>query len=367
MHHVYLIPGMFGFARLAGYEYFGHLTRALQRRYDEVGQQVHVDVIPMPPTSSIRSRSRLLTQTLDRLNSQGSSPIHLVGHSTGGLDIRLALAESAGAGPWRRRVRSAVSLNTPHYGTPLATYFTTVAGARVLYVISLLTVLSLSLGEPTLALASRALSNVGRLDQMLGDDLRLFRRVTDALLKYFDKSSRNELITYMNQLRRDQGALIQTTPEAMDLFNASLPAPKDVRLGAVASAAIPATWRQLGTRMLSPYDSVAATLFRSIARITGEPHAEYPYASLSEAQRSAIERRLAMKLTPETNDGVVPTESMVFGELLWAGPGDHLDIIGHFHDSLRPSVHLDWMPSRAGFGRKEFAELVERVVTFQLG
>ena len=45
VHNVYLIPGMFGFANLAGYDYFGHLRGALERRYADAGVPVSVQVV----------------------------------------------------------------------------------------------------------------------------------------------------------------------------------------------------------------------------------------------------------------------------------------------------------------------------------
>src|SRR6188768_1745959 len=129
-HRVYFIPGMFGFGRLAGYDYFNHVRVGLERRFRDAGHEVLFEDVPAPPTSSLRYRSRVLATTIARSVSLDDSPIHLVGHSTGGLDVRLVLSPSANLGlppelmQFRSRVRSALTMNTPHYGTPLASYFT---------------------------------------------------------------------------------------------------------------------------------------------------------------------------------------------------------------------------------------------------
>ena len=369
-HTVYLIPGMFGFANLAGYDYFGHVRSAIERRYADAGLAVRIEVVAPPPTASLRHRARLLARTVHR--TAGPGPIHLVGHSTGGIDVRLVLSSTRNLRidpeelRWTERVRSAVSINAPHYGTPLATYFTSVAGARVLYALSLLTVVSLSLGEPSLAIFSRLLTGLGSIDQIFGGDLRLISRATDVLLRFVDQDGRTAIQTYLNKIRLDQGALIQTTPEAMDLFNAATEDRGAVRYGSIVTGAPSAGASQLTRRVRTPYGAFSAALFATIHRFTAQQHQRYGYAQLSPATRERLSRSLGWTVNERTSDGVVPTLSMVWDHLLWCGAADHLDVLGHFHDEFRPTRHVDWLTSGADFGRPQFWRMMDTLVRFQM-
>ena len=52
--HVYLSPGMFGFARLASFDYFEHVVRAIEERFRARGLRAEVHVCEVHPTASVR-------------------------------------------------------------------------------------------------------------------------------------------------------------------------------------------------------------------------------------------------------------------------------------------------------------------------
>lgn len=371
LHHVYFVPGMFGFGHLAGYDYFKHVRAGLEKRFAAAGVAARFEDVPAPPTSSLRYRSRILAATV--ANSAGSEgPIHLIGHSTGGLDARLVLSPTVNIGmtreqlSWRKRVVTAVTINTPHYGTPLATYFATVSGTRVLYVMSLLTVVSLTIGEPSLALFSRLMSGVGGIDSIFGGDTKLFSRVTDTVLRFVDRNGRTEIADFLSKVRIDQGAIIQIMPEAMDLFNAATEGDSGVRYGSVASAAPPPRAMRFARRVRSPYAAFTAAIYSTLYQFSSQESEVYPYARPTQREADFLRTGMDQDVTPSSNDGIVPTLSMLWGELLWAGEADHLDVLGHFQDDQKPTQHLDWVTSGARFTRQRFGAVLDAIAEFAL-
>lgn len=371
-HRVYFVPGMFGFGRLAGYDYFNHVRRALEQRYAAAGLPVIFEDVPAPPTSSLRYRSRVLATTVARSVSRDDGPIHFIGHSTGGLDVRLVLSPSANLGlppellAFRSRVASAVTMNTPHYGTPLASYFATVSGTRLLYALSLLTVVSLSLGEPSLNIFSRLLSGVGSIDNLFGGDLKLVSRITDSILRFVDKDGRQEIHEFLSQVRVDQGGVIQIMPEAMDLFNAATENQLAVRYACVASAGPAPSLLRAARRLRSPYAALTGAIYTTLYQFTSQRPKVYPYAQPTPREASLMRAGIPHAVDESSNDGIVPTLSMLWGELLWAGEADHLDVLGHFHDEITPTDHTDWVTSGARFTRQRFAALIDAIASFQL-
>jgi len=135
MHHdVYMSPGMFGFGRLGSYNYFVHVERELRERFAAAGQELTCHVIQSLPTASIRRRATGLAETVAATAASRGS-VHLLGHSTGGLDARLVASPATcsivdASLAWLPRPRSLTSINPPHFGTPLPTLSTVGRGGR---------------------------------------------------------------------------------------------------------------------------------------------------------------------------------------------------------------------------------------------
>jgi hypothetical protein len=99
--------------------------------------------------------------------------------------------------------------------------------------------------------------------------------------------------------------------------------------------------------------------------VTSREHTDYPCPGGDDDVRRILEAGVGRAVDNSLTDGIVPTLSMIWGELLWAGKADHLDIVGHFHDD-QASDHFDWLASGARFDRSSFAEAMEAIGGFLL-
>lgn len=376
---------MFGFGKLATYDYFAHVTLAMKERFAAAGAELDTHVVDVAPTASIRRRAtrlaELVAATSGSEREPEREPIHILGHSTGGLDARLVASPSARlpiAGEklsWMPRLRSVTTMSTPHYGTPLASFFATVSGQRLLYAVSALTFVALSVGAPPLAAASALVAVIGQLDRaVLGMELKVLDRTTDALLKALEPAQSREVRDFLDAISKDQGAMVQLMPEAMDLFLSGIEDRPGVLYQCTVAAAPPPSARRLARAMLSPWRALSSTLFTTLYGITGRLDENYPCAP---PDADALLRPLFPELpTPRANDGVVPTRSQLWGNVIWSGAADHLDVLGHFTGAVpvetvrepiwrrvfakRPdAVHVDWLTSGANFDEVQFARLMD--------
>jgi hypothetical protein len=146
-HAVFLVPGLLGFESVSTFSYFADRVVSALRSALEVklGQAVYVVAVPIPPTASLSDRQAQLVRTIaGRLHTleHGQRPleVHLVGHSTGGVDANLLTNEDplprttkhgdSTPASWasldprapelRRRIRSVISIASPHQGACIA-------------------------------------------------------------------------------------------------------------------------------------------------------------------------------------------------------------------------------------------------------
>jgi hypothetical protein len=415
VNRLYLSPGMFGFGRLATYDYFAHVERALVRRFADAGKPLEPHVVDVSPTASIRRRAVRLAELVAKTAEDGKGTIHLLGHSTGGLDARLVASPSARLPTtkdnlaWVSRLRSVTTMSTPHFGTPMASFFATVSGQRMLYAVSALTFIGLSLGAPPLAAASALVVAIGRLDRAFGVEVRLLDRVTDALLKALEPATSHEVRAYLDAIQRDQGAVIQLTPVAMDLFQAGVEDRAGVLYQCTCAQAPPPTPGTLVRSLGGPWRAISSAIFTTMYGITARYDERYPCAAPENTAEvdAALARAFGKAPGVRANDGVVPLLSQVWGSVAWAGYADHLDVLGHFPGAVVPrpfwaslfpgrakeagesrpleetveaavatggvapdpvadAVHVDWLRSGAGFDERAFGVLMDALANGML-
>ena len=126
---VVLLPGFLGFGHFGGFYYFADRVASSLRGALELQSGRSIPVIPLStlPTSPLAATARLLAGALTQLDAAlgGVERLHLVGHSTGGVDAFLLTQDRPFGGPAdprgpRKKIRSVVTIASPHYGTGLA-------------------------------------------------------------------------------------------------------------------------------------------------------------------------------------------------------------------------------------------------------
>jgi hypothetical protein len=368
-HAIYLIPGFFGFTNLGRLRYFAHVDRFLRERCAERGIDARIYVVPTHPTASLSKRAALVVETLARTTRGRGELVHLIGHSTGGVDARLVAAPGVmlptklDVERWAGRVRSVIGVSSPQYGTPLAAYLTTRRGQRRLALLSLSTSYMLRFGHLPLSalLGTAALFRRGetRREGTLIDDL------SQRLLEDFSSTRRRAVFRLLREVFEDQSLLLQVTPESMDLFAATVRDRPGVRYGSVITRSRPPG---VATTLAAGLDAGAQAIhaiYGAIYRLSAQTRAgETPRPDA--AQRRALRRAYVKIPGARANDGIVPTRAQVHGRVIAAVRGDHLDVIGHFNDPETDPPHFDWLTTGSGFDRARFEAVWGDVLAFLL-
>jgi len=370
-HHIYLVPGFLGFANLGRITYFGHVKRLLTECLAASGLEPRIHIVRTSPTASLPARAAQVVEAIDATAQRGGAPVHLIGHSSGGLDVRLLTAPGVGLPTaldverLAARVRTVVTVATPHHGTPLASFFTTLQGQRLMQLLSLSTIYVLHFGHLPLSALLWMGSLLVRFGGLVAES-ELLDELFGRLLEDFTVRRRRAVRALLRDVVRDQALMLQLTPEAMEVFNASVLPRPGIRYGAVvAQAARPSLLSTL--RMgIDPAAQVTHALYSALHQlIAGAPGRVSP--ELAPDQARTLRRAYREMPAPDANDGIVPTLSQAWGHVVHAAMADHLDVLGHFRDTAHDPPHVDWLVSGSGFNRLRFEALWADVAHLLVG
>lgn len=367
-HDVYLVPGFLGFVNLGRITYFGHVRRILGERFTALGLDARIHLVRTPPTASLPTRAARLAEAIAATARKGDAPLHLIGHSSGGLDVRLLTAPGVelptdiDVERLAGRVRTVVTVSTPHHGTPLASFFTTLRGQQLLQVLSLNTIYVLHFGH----LPISALLWMGGMVLRFGDliaNSELLDELFSRLLEDFTVGRRRAVRVLLRDVVRDQSLMLQLTPEAMEVFNPSVLPRPGIRYGAVVTQAVRPSLRATLGVGLDPAAQVTHAVYGALYQLNAT--APRSRASrLTRSQTRALTRAYGAIPSADANDGIVPTLSQVWGHVIHAAVADHLDALGHFRDAAHHPPHVDWLVSGSGFDRPRFDALMDDVTRF---
>jgi hypothetical protein len=366
-----LIPGFFGFADIGDVLYFAHVVDYLPEACASHGIPAEVHAVQTLPTASVRRRAERLMEHITSV-APGDDPVHLVGHSSGGLDARLmvtpggALRTDGDVEALAARVKTVITVGTPHYGTPVASFFSSIFGQQALRLLSLSTIYILRFGRLPTSVLFKLGAVLARMDDLVGWRHNILDQLFTQLLEDFSPERRQAVDRFLGEMGADQALLPQLTPEGIDVFNAATGDRPGARYGSVISYARKPGLVSTARVGLDPYGQATHALFAGLYSLASSmPKSHLP--PLDDRHLEVLFTVYGIVPGPGANDGVVPTLSQIWGAIIHATRGDHLDVLGHFGDPKHRPPHIDWLSSGSGFGRADFEAMWTDVARFIAG
>jgi hypothetical protein len=377
---IYLVPGFLGFDALAELDYWEGVQAVLERKLAARGVELVVHATETVPAGSLTKRARKLAEVLAEKHDLACDSVHLLGHSTGGVDVRLLLSPggafdvggevaasmSEGAAERYRHAlehtRTAMSLATPHDGTPAAEVLMKIGLDRMLRDAASLD--GSSLGRALVGSGLAFASSVASMLTAVGLAPGFLRWVNTTVLSRPPAS----VLAYLHAIGEDLGALRSLTQEAMALFDAAvLDRPGVDYVCFLTGTDRPAG--PVGTR--DPFIASNTRIFRALWDRVARRDPAYPYAPAARAEqaralhRAGVEAGLdvgELTIDERTNDGLVPTLSQIHGRIGLVVASDHLDCVGMFpRDAPGAAYRSGWVRSGAHFRESRLELLWGRV------
>ncbi|MCA9692718.1 MAG: hypothetical protein R3A51_18875 [Nannocystaceae bacterium] len=368
-HHIYLVPGFFGFADFGEFQYFAHVRRTLTRMLAARGASAQLHEVRVLPTASLPRRAATLLETIHATRSEGAH-LHIIGHSTGGLDARLLLAPGAAIPSDRAtadvaaQVRSVVTVATPHFGSPLADVLNNVLGPQLLRVLSAATIHTIRLGSLPLPILTRLTDALAPVSSVIGARGGLLEQLYRDVLQDFNGEQARKIEEFFRNVSADRSLLPQLGAPAMELFNTRCTKRAGVRYGSVVLQGRPPSLSGVVQTGIGPFGQASYGLYRTVYSLTAQTSGPPP--RLLPAQADALAGAFGAVPKYQANDAIVPTLSQVWEEVVAAAWADHLDVLGYFEGPQLIPPHNDWLRSLSGFDIDAFHGVWSRVVDFLL-
>lgn len=379
---IYLVPGFLGFVELGELDYYLGAADVLRAALRHRGIDAIIHCTSTIPAGTVRQRAaKLAHEIAKRTDGRDDTLVHLVGHSTGGLDLRLLLspdaslipvgdlADTMSAHDYARftsalaRVRTAIGIAAPFYGTPIADLAVRLSFDAVLR--------SVSAGVQTPLL--RDLLSTGLSTSAAG--LTIFGAITRRLpfLAWIDRQVLGidpfAPLGLVERIGNDVGALRNLTQEGTDLANALWVDRKDVAYGCIV------TGTNQPSGLIDTADPILylnTVLFRVARALAAVRNPVFAYSSRAAELQSKhdVDRDAGLDvgslfIDDRTSDGIVPSASQVHGTLLGVFESDHLDCVGHFPHELDDGTPVSgWVRSGAKFTSTRFDLLWGKVAEF---
>jgi hypothetical protein len=389
---IFLVPGFLGFKFLGDLDYFLDVEQVLKRRLAEekITARIH-KLGTKVPAGSVRLRAAYVAKEAAQMHSKKAKSVHFVGHSTGGLDIRMLLSPGGAIDTGRDftndpksdervyltpaeeqnlpdlidKTRSATSVATPHRGTPIANFAMRFAADRLLRGIH--HVSERPLPEFVLKESLAFTSCVTKPIKPFLCETSFLNWIVGTVLS----ADPDKVVEYVQQAGADVGALRNLTQEGMNMGDALLLNREDVRYGSII------TGTNEPTCMITTGDFLMwwTTAFFRVARfLVSRKNEDYAYITEDlekEMRKFYCQDRIdnpevgELEINDETSDGIVPTLSQPYGEILGVFASDHLDCVGHFpHYRENGDAVSGWVRSGAGFNEERHELLWTRVADF---
>jgi triacylglycerol lipase len=276
---------------------------------------------------------------------------------TPNVDLQSRIKVDAIAG----KVRSSISVATPHQGAPIASFFASVLGHHLLRLLSIVTIAALRGVQLPLSVWVE-IAGLFALPSSFGDATgSLASQLYQQLLADFTDKRRAQVEELLGEVQKDQSLLTQLTVESMDVFNATVSDRSSVAYGSVVTRARPPgldTSLEIGFDLI---DQAQQAFYYSLSRLASG----YTFALPNAQYQRQLRQRFGEVPDSDADDGIVPTLSQPWGRCIAAVQADHLDIIGH-HGGAEddPQKRYDWLATRSNFRTPQFEEVWSKVVEF---